>query len=186
MNGVVAYLGHPIGEANGFDSVQRADNLANAVEWVRFFNDVTRWSIVCPWYVNAVAIGGDSYGPRRLMSQLDALERCDIYIAAGGHLSPHMHVEMRRAKQHGLPILDVSNLGVIPPAMDDGHAQHLKDLASRAIASRPRRVWMPLLTPTDIATLQAARHELYIDTVRDQAKAVEILDRIIKAAAVAP
>lgn len=185
MNPIVAYMDHPIGETNGYDMIQRADNMANAVAWFKFLNDATQWTIHSPWYLDTIAIGGDDYGPRRVVSRIALLERSDVYIVTGGYLSPHMNDAIRKAKRAGVPILDLTAMGVTPPDLTEDLAQTIIMQARRAIGLRPRRVWVPLLTPLDLQNLQRARHELYTHVLdpHEHEDAVALIDRIIAAGA---
>lgn len=178
--GLVAYLAHPIGELDDFERV--GDNFANAMDWVRFFADSTNWAIIAPWHLYSISIGASIYGPRRLADQLAVLDRADILILCGGYVSPHMHAEIRRAHRNGTPVLDLSMLGVTPPAKDEDAATLVLARAHRVVVTRPRRVWLPLLTTYDIESLKDARHALYTHMPEDHAAAVRIVDRIIAAA----
>src|SRR5262245_30980135 len=111
----VVYLSHPIGEGDGADAERRADNIANATEWVKFFIDNTRWIMLCPWFIYTITHGGAIHAPRRLIDQITALERCDLLVLVGGFISPHMKYEMQAAKRLGIPIVDLTTFGVSPP-----------------------------------------------------------------------
>lgn len=179
---LISYLSHPIGEGETADDVQRADNIANAGDWVRFFIDTTRWVILCPWYVYAITHGSAIHAPRRLIDQLAALERCDLLVQVGGIISPHMTLEAMSAKRLGIPIVDLTTFGVLPPLPNDDAVQVILARAARALTKSPRRVWMPLLTQPDIDRLREARHALYVHMPDEHDKAVALIDRIIAAA----
>jgi hypothetical protein len=194
--GLVVYMSHPIGDGGLADQEKRADNIANAGEWVRFFVDTTRWVILCPWYLYAITHGEEIYGPRRLVDQLSALERCDLLVLTGGVISPHMSYEVSQAKRYGIPVVDVTTFGVSPPrtsspsagtqpyrdAVDEETVQLILARVQRAMKRLPRRVWMPMLSEDDIARLQESRHALYVHMPDEHNKAVALLDRIIAAA----
>ncbi len=175
---VVVYLAHPIGETNGTESVRRGDNIANAVAWVRFLADQTRWAISCPWYMFAIAIGEYAYAQRRLVDQLTILDRSDLLVLAGGYISPHMALEVRRATRHGIPVVDLTAMGISPPVDDDATAELVMAKVKQAVALRPRRVWLPLLTETELVALKGAMGAL----LDDHEDAIAIIDRIVAAA----
>lgn len=177
---LVVYLSHPLGEE---DSSDRGDNISNALEWFRFFVGHTRWALTAPWYPYAIALRETIYGERQLVDQLRIMERCDILVLCGGWISPHMHEEIKRAHRLGIPVLDLTMMGVRPP--DDNTedvAQLIVHRARRTIVGRPRRVWIPLLTIYDVEALKDARHSLYSHMPGEHEAAVRIVDRIISAA----
>jgi len=191
--GLVCYMSHPIGDGGLADEEKRADNIANAGEWVRFFVDSTRWVILCPWYLYAITHGEEIYGPRRLVDQLSALERCDLLVLTGGVISPHMSYEVSQAKRYGIPVVDLTTFGVAPPrtasgphpyreTADEDAVQLILARVQRAMKRLPRRIWMPRLSEDDIERLKEARHALYVHMPDEHNKAVALFDRIIAAA----
>src|SRR5258706_2447777 len=179
---VVVYVSHPIGEGDRADLEKRSDNIANAGEWMRFFINTTRWVMLCPWYVYAITHGDQIHAPRRLIDQLATLERCDLLVLCGGFMSPHMRFDVKSAKRHGIPIVDLTPLGVVPPATSEDNAQVVMSRAHRMIRRNPRRICMPLLTEPDIDHLKKARHALDTHLTDEHDVAVAVLDRIIQAA----
>lgn len=170
---MIAFLDHPLGERNGDAAIRHADNMSSAVQWLRFLSEVTRWAIDASWYAHVVA---DVPHPRRLVDAVRIVERCDLYVMSGGVVSPHMNHNSRAARRAGVPILDLTMYGVVPPNTTDEAAALIAARAMRSVAGNPRRVWMPLLTPEDIKHLMRARMH-YIDE-----DAIAILDRILAAA----
>lgn len=178
----VCYLSHPIGDGGTADDETRADHIANAGEWMRFFIDTTRWVIWCPWYVYAITHGEQIYAPRRLVDQLASIERCDLLLLTGGYISPHMSYEIDRAKRVGIPVVDLTTFGISPPSVSEDNAQLIVNRVQRTVAKLPRRVHMPLFTTTDIDNLKAARHALDVHLAGEHEGAVKIIDRILEAA----
>lgn len=184
--GLVVYMDHPIGESDtSADMQQRADNLANASDWIRFFVDTTAWTLMCPWWVWAVSHGGLQHYGRRLVDSYAALERSDVLVHVGGVLAPHTKLLTRKAKRIGLPVCDLTGLGIAPPdPSDHDTVQVILARIKRSMLAVPRRIWMPLLTPEDIEHLRRARHALYAYYPEEQEHQDEVLllDRIIDAA----
>lgn len=181
--GIVAYLDHPLGERDAGGGVSRPDNISNAGEWIRFLIDVTRWTIVAPWHTWAITVGEGQYDQRRFMDSLNALERSDLLIHAGGFIAPHMKYTGGYAKRYGIPLLDLTSVGVGPPdPHDDDAVQVILARARRVILARPRRVWMPLLTQENIDSLIKLRHAVDVHMHDEQLDGLVIVDRIIEKA----
>lgn len=176
---LVVYLSHPMGEE---DSTDRGDNIANAMSWFKFLVDHTRWSMAAPWFIYSTALRNVIYGERQLVDQLRLLERCDILVLCGGWISPVMHEEIKRAHRLGIPVLDLTMMGVRPPDEGEDVVQLIVHRANRTVVGRPRRVWLPLLTLYDLEALKDARHSLYAHLPGEHEAAVRIVDRIIAAA----
>lgn len=116
---IVAYLTHPLGESDtGDDLVRRSDNMANAIAWFRFLIMGTRWAVTMPWFVYVVGLPESTTQPRAMMDRLTILDRCNILILAGGRRSPHMDIEVRRAHVRTIPVLDLTDMGDVPPWND--------------------------------------------------------------------
>lgn len=184
--GTVVFISHPIGERDDSPEAWH-DNLANASEWIKFFIDTTSWVVLAPWYVYALVHENALMAGRRLIDSMTALERADVCLLIGGVISPHMRdYDARTARRLGLPVVDLTGFGVIPPDKTDEDAIHLiRSRVRTAITSKPRRVWLPLLTQDDLDNLKKARHALYAHIVSDAGEydtAVALLDRIISAA----
>lgn len=179
--GIVAYLDHPLGEVEA--GAGRADNIANAGDWIRFLIDTTRWTIVAPWHTWAITVGGVKYDQRRFMDSLNALERSDLLVHCGGFIAPHMGYTAGYAKRYGIPLLDLTTLGVGPPDQgDENTVQVILARARRVILARPRRVWMPLLTKENIDSLIKLRHAVDVHMHDEQLDGLVIVDRIIEKA----
>jgi len=176
---MIAYLDHPIGEENGHSNVERGDNLANAGEWFCFLVEITAWAVIAPWYVYAVK---GVRAPRRIVDAAQTLERTDLYVMTGGVVAPHMHVNLRHARRLGVPVLDLTSEGVIPPAATEDVAQVIAARARRAILKSPRRVWLPLLLESDLAALKKLAHAARVHMPEEHDTAASTVDRIITAA----
>jgi hypothetical protein len=120
------------------------------------------------------------YGGRRTVDTQAIQSRCDMLVLTGGVVSPHMREHVRKARQLGQPIVDLTPFGVRPPSPNEDDAIRIQQIVKRAVVTRPRRVWMPLLTQDDFKVLQSARHALY-STPGGYDVEVELLDRIISA-----
>ena len=111
---VVAYLTHPLGPKDA-DQSGRANNVANAVAWVRWIIESTTWAINASWLTHVIAIDDEIHRPRALVDQMAQLVRCDALILVGGWMSPHMRVEHQFAMKRRIPIVDLVSLGYSPP-----------------------------------------------------------------------
>lgn len=111
----VAYLTHPIGEADADHGQTRGNNLANAMDWLKFLIHTTRWVICCPWFVYIAAVDGEFHRARTMRDQILLLDRCDIVVLTGGIKTPHMLVEIAHATRKQIPIVDLLHLGRFPP-----------------------------------------------------------------------
>lgn len=183
----VVFVSHPLGDR--IDDIQRwHDNLANAGDWIRFVIETTNWVVLAPWYVYAMVSATDGImAGRRLVDSLTAMERSDVVLMLGGYFSPHMRdYDAKTARRLGLPVVDLTWMGVTPPDKSDEDAvQLMLARVHGAIVKQPRRVWMPLLTASDLDALKTARHFLYTSSMREKNEfdvAVAVLDRIIQAA----
>ena len=112
---VVAYLTHPLGPKD-MDPSGRADNVANAIAWIRWIIQNTSWSVNACWLPHIIAIDDELHRPRALVDQMAQMVRCDALVLVGGMVSPHMRVEHEFAKSRGIPIVDLTGLGRHPPA----------------------------------------------------------------------
>jgi len=114
---VVAYLTHPLTPRDHRDITARGNNVARAVDWVRWVSANTNWAISAPWLVDVMAGHDDELRrPRALVDQLAHLVRCDAVILVGGDVSVNMMVQYEFAKKRGMPIVDATILGPSPPA----------------------------------------------------------------------
>lgn len=117
---MVVYLSHTLGGAspvNLAEFVARGDHSANAYDWLRFLVDMTDWSIVMPWQAYVIALG-ELQRPRSFADQLQILKRCDAIVFVGGDLTPHMEHEERVATEHGIAVINLTDLGYYPPNVD--------------------------------------------------------------------
>jgi hypothetical protein len=116
---VVAYLTHPLTPRDPRDITARGNNVAMAVEWVRWASAHTNWAISAPWLVDVMAGHDDELRrPRALVDQMAHLVRCDVLILVGGEITVNMMVQYEFAKKRGMPIVDATVLGRKPP--DEG------------------------------------------------------------------
>lgn len=177
----VAYLSHPIGDAD--DYALRGDNVANAGRWLNFLIDHTRWAVLCPWLAYSNAMPGTLYGPRALTDQIMLLERCDFLVQVGGSISPHMEIERNHAVRHEIPIVNLTQYGDQPSTRQvvrDTIAKALREQAETVRMMMRRRVWLPPLAVEDIAALRSAEVALRSDPFADDARS--LIHRIVNAA----
>ena len=176
---LVAYLAHPQGDG----LVEWGDSHASALEWVRFLMNSTQFGIVAPWILYGTAFPNSIVNEqRRVADCLSILERCDVLIVSGGVITLEMHELIRNANRWGIPVLDITMMGVTPPEHGEDGAIAITNRLGKLIRQRPRRVWMPLLTIHDLESLKSARHALYTQLPDEHSGAVRILDRVIAAA----
>ena len=107
---VVAYLAHPLGPKNGEELRARQDNIADCLKWLELLVSSTKWVIECSWFAYVMALEDEAFRPRTLVDQSEQIHRCDIYIATSW-LSPHIKLEIPKAKRAGLVILDLTWVG---------------------------------------------------------------------------
>lgn len=128
---MIGYLSHALG-GDG-DPVSRQDNIANAIDWIRFLVDHTAWAIQVPWLAFVIALR-ELHRPRAFADQLRIMTTCDAIILVGGRISPHMKHEARVALRAGIAVIDLTDLGWHAPTdMDGGRAREL--LYARADAA---------------------------------------------------
>lgn len=113
----VAYLSHPLGEADADWGAGRGDNIANAIDWFRFLRLVTRWAICYPAMAYCAA-DSSLQRPSGITGQVEIMSICDVLILTGGKLNPHMRIELARAHTLRKPMLDLLYLGRVPPWED--------------------------------------------------------------------
>ncbi len=182
MNKLLAYLSHPVGPGNGEDTIRRGDNLANAGAWLKFLVLHTKWAVCCPWWAY-VANLDESMKPRGMVDNAVHIERADIVVQVGSHVSHHMAIERTHAARNRIPIVDLTELGAVPPLSVMTEAEITKvirDKTQQALHAGYRSVWMPPLSLAEIETLQDARKRLVPVDGDDHARAV--IDRILGAA----
>jgi hypothetical protein len=132
---VVAYLTHPLGERDAGQGMDYPDNVAGAMQWLKFLVMATQWAVVCPWFPYLVALDETFYGRRAFIDNLEVLCRSDVLVLCGGRMSPHMSQELRMAGNAGLigkaiPVLDLLGLGAAPPWNRLDQAR--RDIAAKA------------------------------------------------------
>lgn len=186
MMGTVAFVSHALGDRE--DDPQRwHDNLANAIEWIRFLIETTQWCLAVPWFVYAAAQANGLAAGRRIVDSMTMLERVDVCLLIGGVISPHMRdYDAKVARRYGVPVVDLTSFGVTPPdKTDEDQVQLIRSRVRSAIKGKPRRVWMPLLTDEDLQSLRNLRHVIYTHVPAEPGefdKEIALLDRIIQAA----
>lgn len=114
----VAFLTHPLGERDAGWGSAHGDNLAAAMEWLRFLKQVTGWAICYPAMAYAAAGMDDEFFRRSMLTDvIEIMERCDVVVMVGGRISPHMRIEASHARQRKTPILvlNLLDLGLLPP-----------------------------------------------------------------------
>lgn len=122
----VAFLTHPIGERDNY--ALRGDNLAAAVGWFRFVKEATGWAICFPAMAYVAAVDDVFHRPSMLTGCVEILERCDVVVVVGGHVSPHMRIEIAHAhnKCPPIPVLPLLDMGPIAPVGSDSHAADVR------------------------------------------------------------
>lgn len=129
---VVAFLTHPLGERDADYGTARGNNLANAMEWFRLIKDATGWAICYPTMAYLAAVDDIFHGPSTLIDQIEIMKRCDVLVAVGGMMSPHMRYLAGHASTAKIPLLDLLSLGVRP--MIDGADRTRAEIARLAAA----------------------------------------------------
>lgn len=192
---MIAYLAHPVGPQ--FPAADRAVNLAGARAWFRFLVDATPWAISVPWLAYVENLAEATHRDRGIADDLETLSRCDLVVLTGGRVSPGMATERERAYELGIPIVDLTSCGSMPPPMfrEDGPLGRESTTAGRelaaSIALRARKAFDQViarrvgitLTATDLRDLRSAAAFLRSDPVDQDAGAV--IDRLIDAATAA-
>jgi hypothetical protein len=113
----VAYLGHPFGERdalNAWDN-RRSDNVANALDWLKFLRLVTPWAICYPTVAYMAVLNEPAHEPRSFVDRVQIMLKCDLYVLTGGVMAPHMVFEQRAARGRPMPVMDLLHLGRLPP-----------------------------------------------------------------------
>lgn len=127
---VVAYLTSQLGESDTPDlAITHSDNMANSIAWFRFLVMATRWAIMMPAFAYLVAIPESTGRPRSIADRAVMLGLCNVLVMCGPEISPHMRIEQRLAKAQSIPVLDLTDMGAVPPWND-------YDLSRKEIARR--------------------------------------------------
>jgi hypothetical protein len=115
----VGFLTHPLGERDADWGSARGNNLANAMLWFRFLKDATRWAICFPAMAYIAAVDDIWHRPSMITDAVEIMERCDVLIVVGDHISPHMRIEIAHARgmTKPIPVIDLIDLGSSPPFM---------------------------------------------------------------------
>lgn len=158
MRKLVAYLAHPVGPGSTVAELEaRQRNIANTHAWLRFLVDHTDFAISVPWLPYVQTLEELTYRERGIADDLAGLERCDLVILCGGQVSAGMAKERELAIKLGMPVVDLTSFGYHPPALDEERARAVIAFrANRATSARPRRVWLPPLTPARVENLKIA------------------------------
>lgn len=114
---MVVYLSHSLGGETA-DFLARGNHAANAHDWLRFLVDVTDWSFLVPWQAYVAASIREIQRPRVIRDQLAFLKRCDAVVFVGGEMSKQMEHERQVALEHGIAVIDLTDLGYYPPEVD--------------------------------------------------------------------
>lgn len=108
----VVYLCHPV-------SGDVAGNLERTRRWVRWvYDNVPGVVVLCMWVVDCEVLDDANPEHRALGFEHDlaVVERCDEIWAVSGRISHGMSLEIAHAREHGVPLLDLTPLGEEPPA----------------------------------------------------------------------
>lgn len=181
---LVCYLAHPIGAGDSPEALEgRQDNIANALAWLQWLVDHTPWAIAAPWLPYVQRLDESTYRPRGLRDNIVMLERCDLIVLCGGTISPGMQAEKEFARDNGLPCVDLTSFGRRPTSVQSENAAAVLTMrVQNAVKAKPRRVWLPPITRSDLQSLRAIRARLTMEQILPDA--VEFLGRVITAAEV--
>lgn len=114
---IVGYLSHTLGSSNGDDSIRRHDNIANAGRWLNYLVDAVPWIITMPWYPY---VSLNIQRERGFADQLRFIRVCNVLLLCGDIISSHMEYEIERAERYHVAIVDLTDFGYLPPAMEPG------------------------------------------------------------------
>jgi hypothetical protein len=133
----IAYLAHPVGERDlPDDAVRYGDNMANAHDWVAFLTAIAPDLVLeCSWIPMNTALSPRFYGGKLTTSAHTLLHACSVLVLVGGLTSPHMRLLIEWAKDAGVQVLDLCDLGTRPPwqTMDETRAAVARRLAAIGI-----------------------------------------------------
>ena len=115
---------------NGHDTVQRQDNIANALAWLEYLTSATSFVITMPWFANVVALS-HMLRDRALKDQTAVLRRCDAIIFVGESVIGHQLVERRDARLAKLADIDLTDQAFKPPFLDTKEDRRLRLLITR-------------------------------------------------------
>lgn len=106
----VIYLCHPV-------SGDVPANLARAKRWVRWVESNHPVAVVASWITECEIWDDDDPEQRAagLIRDLAVLERCDEVWLVGGRISHGMEIESAHARQHGIRVVSLVELGAEPP-----------------------------------------------------------------------
>lgn len=110
----VLYLAHPV-------AGDVAENAVAARRWLRWLMLSDRWrTFIAPW-IAALDAGADETAPeeraRGLRDAVAVAERCDGIVLCGGRVTVGMTYELDAVHATGGWIVDLTSLGVLPPAV---------------------------------------------------------------------
>lgn len=107
---LVVYVAHALGAGP-----DRERNRANASKWVAYVASqghvpVADWIVLSGEFDETPA-----NRERGLAIDLKLIERCDALWLCGGRISPGMQLEADHATACGIPVVDCTPLGAMPP-----------------------------------------------------------------------
>ena len=94
--------------------MKRGDNLSNAMLWFRFLKDCLGFAICYPAMAYLAAVDDVFHRPSMITDIIEIMEKCDVLIMCGDHVSPHMRIELSHAQRRQLPVLNLIDLGPRP------------------------------------------------------------------------
>lgn len=107
----VVYVAHPLG-----GGVDRGANLSRAARWVAWAA-LQGVAPVADWILIALHLPETpEHRARGLAVDLVLVARCDEVWLVGGRVSPGMAQEANEAVRLGVPVRDLTALGIDPPA----------------------------------------------------------------------
>lgn len=107
----VVYLAHPLGA--GLDRERNRENAARWVAWATLAHGV---AVVADWIVLAgVLAETPANRVAGLAADLELVGRADELWLVGGRISPGMALEAEEARRRGIPVVDFTRLGTLPP-----------------------------------------------------------------------
>ena len=177
---LLAYLAHPVGmDRTLAEQAIRRDNIANALAWLTWLVDNTRWAVSTPWLPYVQVLSETTHRERGIDDNLASLERCDLIVLTGGRVSDGMEAERAHAVEHRIPVVDLTGWGFHAP--DAAHTEEARAVLAmrlkRVTFDRPRRVWFPPLSVDQVGELRGNRAVLRSHEVDH-----DVLDAIIESA----
>jgi hypothetical protein len=108
----VVYLAHPLGAGAAREPNRRA-----AARWVAWATRTHAVAVIADWIILSGELpetpANHALG---LAADLALVARADELWLVGGRVSPGMQMEADEARRRGIPVIDLTELGALPPA----------------------------------------------------------------------